>query len=198
MIAEGEERFTIRDLASRADVSATTIYTAFGDKKGLIAAAIEDYFEDLPMAQAIPKTSLADLVAFQDESQGAILANRAYARKYAELYFSRNLDDRIHRAIQGTAIGSGGCLPWLQKAMRDGDMLPGVKLEYIVTLLASQRLLVLHDWARGRMSDDDMTVTKKLVLLILARGVTQGRTQARVAGELTKLLRSATLKQSTG
>jgi hypothetical protein len=82
--------------------------------------------------------------------------------------------------------------------MRDGDMLPGVKLEYIVTLLASQRLLVLHDWARGRMSDDDMTVTKKLVLLILARGVTQGRTQARVAGELTKLLRSATLKQSTG
>ena len=43
MIAEGGEgSFTIRDLASRANVSVTTIYAAFGDKKGLIAAAIEE------------------------------------------------------------------------------------------------------------------------------------------------------------
>ena len=98
MIAEGgESSFTIRDLASRANVSVTTIYAAFGDKKGLIAAAIEDYYEDLPIAHAIPTTSLSALLAFNDEVREAILANKPYAREYAELYFSNNLDPRIFK-----------------------------------------------------------------------------------------------------
>jgi AcrR family transcriptional regulator len=193
MITEGgEESFTIRDLASRANVSVTTIYAAFGDKKGLIAAAIEDYYEDLPLAHAAPKTSLNALLAFQDESREATLANKAYAREYAELYFSKNLDHRIYKAIQETAIGSTGYLPWLQKAIRDGDMIPGINLKYILMLMANQRLLVLHDWAQGRISDEAMTGTTKLIFLILARGITRGATQARVETELKKLLRVTT------
>lgn len=41
MIAEGgSEGFTIRELGRRAKVSVTTIYAAYGEKEGLIAAAI--------------------------------------------------------------------------------------------------------------------------------------------------------------
>jgi len=193
MIAEGgQESFTIRDLACRANVSVTTIYAAFGDKKGLIAAAIEDYYEDLPLAHAAPKIGLTALLAFHDETREAVLANKAYAREYAELYFSKNLDQRIYKAIQETTIGSAGYLPWLQKAMRDGDMIPGINLKYILMLMANQRLLVLHDWAQGRISDEAMTGTTKLIFLILARGVTRGATQARVEAELKKLLRTTT------
>lgn len=191
MIAEGgESSFTIRDLASRANVSVTTIYAAFGDKKGLIAAAIEDYYEDLPIASAAPSTNLTTLLDFNDEVREAILSNKPYAREYAELYFSKDLDPRIMRAIQETSIRSAGCLPWLQKAMRDGDLIPGLNLKYITMLMANQRLLVLHDWAQGRISDEDMMGTTKLVFLILARGITRGATQARVEAELKKALRS--------
>ena len=192
MIAEGgEESFTIRELASRANVSVTTIYAAFRDKKGLIAAAIEDYYEDLPLAHATPKTGLAALLTFQDEAKEAILANKSYAKEYAELYFSKSLDHRIYKAIQETTIGSAGYLPWLQKVMRDGDMIPGINLKYILMLMANQRLLVLHDWAQGRISDEAMTGTTKLIFLILARGITRGATQTRVEAELKKLLRAA-------
>jgi len=196
MIAEGGgESFTIRDLASRANVSVTTIYAAFGDKKGLIAAAIKDYYEDLPLARAAPKTGLTALLRFQDEAREAILANKPYAREYAELYFSKSLDQRIYKAIQETTIGAAGYLPWLEKAMRDGEMVPGIDLTHILMLMANQRLLVLHDWAQGRISDEAMTGTTKLIFLILARGVTRGATQARVETELTKLLRAAKPEQ---
>jgi AcrR family transcriptional regulator len=190
MISEGgENSFTIRDLASRANVSVTTIYAAFGDKKGLIAAAIEDYYEDLPIANAAPTTSLAALLTFNDEVKEAVLSNKPYAREYAELYFSKDLDPRIFKAIQETAIRSAGCLPWLQKAMRDGDLIPGLNLKYITMLMANQRLMVLHDWAQGRISDEDMNATTKLIFLILARGITRGATQGRVEAELKKVLR---------
>ena len=192
MIAEGgENSFTIRDLAGRANVSVTTIYAAFGDKKGLIAAAIEDYYEDLPIANAAPTTSLTALLAYNSEVREAILSNKPYAREYAELYFSNNLDPRILKAIQETTTRSAGYLPWLQKAMRDGEMIPGINLKYITMLMANQRLLVLHDWAQGRITDEDMVGTSNLIFLILARGITRGATQARVEAELKKLLRAA-------
>ena len=191
MIAEGgENSFTIRDLAGRAKVSVTTIYAAFGDKKGLIAAAIEDFFEDLPIAHATPSTGLAALLAFNEGSREAILANKSYSREYAELYFSNNLDPRIFKAIQETTVRSAGYLPWLQKAMRDGEMIPGINLKYVTMLMANQRLLVLHDWAQGRITDEDMSGTSNLIFLILARGITRGATQARVEAELKKLMRA--------
>lgn len=192
MIAEGgEASFTIRDLARRANVSVTTIYAAFGDKKGLIAAAIEDYYEDLPIAQAPPTTSLATMLAANEDVREAILSNKSYAREYAELYFSKNLDHRIYKAIQETTISSAGYLPWLQKASRDGELIPGINLKYITMLMANQRLMVLHDWAQGRISDEDMMDTSKLIFLVLARGLTRGATQARVEAELKRLLRTA-------
>jgi AcrR family transcriptional regulator len=190
MIAEGgESSFTIRDLASRAKVSVTTIYAAFGDKKGLVAAAIEDYYEDLPLAQAAPTTSLGALLAANDDVREAILSNKSYAREYAELYFSKGIDHRIYKAIQETTISSAGYLPWLQKASRDGDLISGINLKYITLLMANQRLMVLHDWAQGRISDEDLMETSKLIFLILARGITRGATQVRVEAEMKRLLR---------
>ena len=76
-----------------------------------------------------------------------------------------------------------------EKAMRDGDLIPGINLKYITLLMANQRLMVLHDWAQGRISDEDMTDTSRLIFLILARGITRGATQVRVETELKRLLR---------
>ena len=191
MIAEGgAEAFTIREMARRAKVSVTTIYTTYGDKLGLIAAAIEDYYQSLPLAHAPQSTSLSALLASKDSVREAILADRPYARHYAELYFSRSVDPRIYNVIRDVSTASGGHTPWLHKVVRDGDLLPGLTLEYVTTLFANHRLLVLHDWAQERVSDDDLGTALKMSFLILARAITRGPSQAQVEAELKKLLRT--------
>ena len=192
MIAEGGSAgFTIRELGRRAKVSVTTIYATYGDKEGLIAAAIQDFFDALPVARVRPTTSLPALLAATDLARDAILANKAYARQYAELFFSGTVDPRIYKAIQDTATASNGRMPWLQKIMREGDLIPGLELGYIVASLANQGLMVLHDWAQGRIKDEDLATAIKMEFLIMMRGVTRGPTQARVESELKKLLRAA-------
>jgi AcrR family transcriptional regulator len=192
MIAEGGSAgFTIRELGRRAKVSVTTIYATYGDKEGLIAAAIQDYFDGLAVARVRPTTSLPALVAATDLARDAILANKAYARQYAELFFSGTVDPRIYKAIQGTATASNGRLPWLQKIAREGDLVPGLELDYVIASLANQGLMVLHDWAQGRIRDEDLATAIKMGFLITARGVTRGPTHLRVEAELKKLLRVA-------
>ncbi len=192
MIAEGgSEGFTIRELGRRANVSVTTIYATYGDKEGLIAAAIQDYYDSLPVSRIRQTTSLPALLSATDLAREAVLANKPYARQYAELYFSGTLDPRIYQAIQDTATKAGGQLPWLQKAFHDGDVVPGLSVEQIMTLLANHRLMVLHDWAQGRIKDEDLGTATRRAFLIMARGVTRGPTQARVDVELKRLLRAA-------
>ena len=192
MIAEGgPEGFTIRELGRRAKVSVTTIYATYGDKEGLIAAAIQDYYDRLPVANAPPSTTLGGVLKAVDQVKEVILANKPYARQYASLFFSSTVDPRIYKVILNTATASAGQRPWFQKAMRDGDVVPGLTPEYIITLLANHRLVVLFDWAQGRIADDDLATATKRSFLIMARGVTRGPTQARVEAELKKLLRAS-------
>jgi AcrR family transcriptional regulator len=192
MIAEGgPEGFTIRELGRRARVSVTTIYATYGDKEGLIAAAIQDYYDGLPVARARQSSSIAGTLAAVDLAREAILANKPYARHYAELFFSSTVDPRIYKAIRDTATSSAGQMPWLQKAVREGDVVPGLTYEQLIDMLANTRLLTLHDWAQGRISDKDLGTATKTAFLVLARGVTRGATQARVEVELKKQLRAA-------
>jgi len=191
MIAEGgSEAFTVRELGRRAKVSITTIYAAFGDKEGLIAAAIQDYYDRLPVAAAPPSASLSGVLKATEMVRDAILANKSYARHYAELYFN-TADRRIHEAIKITASASAGQLAWMQKVMRDGDIVPGLDIDEIIVLLANHRLMVLHDWAQGRISDEDWSTATTRSFLIMARGVTRGPTQERIDAALKKLLRAS-------
>ena len=192
IIAEGgEEAFTIRELGRRAKVSVTTIYATYGDKQGLIAAAIQDYYDGLDVARAPHTNTLAGLLAATDLARDAILANKPYARHYAELFFSGGLDQRIYQAIRDTTTASAGQLAWLQKAIRDGEVVPGLSLDEIAALLTNHRLMVLHDWAQGRIDDEDLSTATRKAFLIMARGVTCGATQTRVEAELKKLLRAS-------
>ena len=194
LIAEGgHDGFTIRDLSRRANVSVTTIYAAFGDKLGVIAAALEDYYDDLDIAHTPRTTSLTALLSSKDHVRDAILSNKPYARRYAELYYSHSTDARIYKAIRAISITAGGHLPWLQKAMRDGDLVPGLTLDYVNDLLANTRLTMLHDWANGRIADDQLGLAIKKTFLLMARAVTCGGTQARVDQELRRLLRAASV-----
>lgn len=190
MIAEGgPEGFTIRELGRRAGVSVTTIYATYGDKEGLIAAAIQDYYDGLPVGRARESTSMPGVMAAIDLACDAILANKPYARQYAALCFSGTVDPRIYRAVQDT-VTDAGRVPWLQKALREGDVIPGLSYEQNVNMIANSRLMVLQDWAQGRITDEDLGWNMKLSFLVQARGMTRGSTQARIEAEMKKQLRA--------
>jgi AcrR family transcriptional regulator len=189
MIAEGgPEGFTIRELSVRAKVSITTIYATYGDKESLVAAAIGDYYQQLPLASAPAPTTLAEVLAANAQARAAIMANKPYARQYAELYFSRTVDPRIYNAIRRTASASAGQLNWFERVKVRGDMLDGLTMEEVAGMLASSRLSVLHDWVQGRVDDAELGRWSDRAFLMFARSITRGDTQAQVEAELIRLL----------
>lgn len=189
MIAEGgPEGFTIRELSQRANVSVTTIYASYGDKEGLLAAAIADYYEQLPMAAAPPPKTLKEVLAATDQGRLAIMENKPYARQYAELYFSGTIDPRVYKAIMDTVSASGGQLHWLEDVGARGDLVPGLTMGEIRVMLANIRLSVMHDWVQGRIDDEELGDWGKRAFLLLARAVTLGSTQAEVDTELRRFL----------
>src|SRR5579859_5185454 len=97
MIAEsGAEGFTIRELTRRAEVSVTVVYSAYGDKEGLLAAAIQDFYEKLDLAHRPAARTLNRVLGDIDEAAAIILANPSYSRSVAALYFSPTVDSRVY------------------------------------------------------------------------------------------------------
>lgn len=189
MIAEGgPEGFTIRELSQRAKVSVTTIYASYGDKEGLLAAAIADYYEQLPFAAAPAPKTLKAVLAATEQARLAVMQNKPYARQYAELFFSGTVDPRVYNAIMDTISESGGQFHWLESVAARGDLLPGLTMNEVRVMLANTRLAVLHDWVQGRIDDDGHAVWSKRAFLLFARAVTRGETQADVDAELARLL----------
>lgn len=192
MIAEGgSEGFTIRELGRKARVSVTTIYATYGDKEGMIAAAIEDFYQRLPLANRPAPSNLQGLLAALDEATAAALANPPYAHHYVDLYLSPTIDPRIHRAIRDTSIASVGYVPWLQRVSRDGDILPGIDVDRLPNTITAHALLVLREWAQGRIAAQQVPTAARIAFLTLLRGVTQGPTHKKVEAALKKSLRAA-------
>ncbi len=184
MIAEkGADGFTIRELTERAEVSITVVYSTYGDKEGLLAAAIQDFYERLPMAQRRAPETLQGVLALTDEAAEIILGNAGYSRSLSDLYFSRTADPRIYMAIRSIAVRMFG--PWLERTTAEKGTVPGLPFEMLCTMLANERWSVIFDWARGRIADADLAKVMKTSFLVIASGLTTGASQT----ELQKALR---------
>ena len=186
MIAEsGGEGFTIRDLTRRAGVSVTVVYSAYGDKEGLLAAAIQDFYDNLPLARRRAATTVDRMLREIDAAARIILDNRAYSRAVAQLYFSPTADDRIYRTIREIAVVT--FLPWLEQARARGETVPGVPIEALTATLANDRWAVIFDWARGRVPDDRLARRMKTSFLVAATGATIGAARREVEAALGAL-----------
>lgn len=183
MIAEsGAEGFTIRELTRRAEVSVTVVYSAYGDKEGLIAAAIQDFYEKLDVARRPVARTLQRVLDDIDEAAAIILANPSYSRSLATLYFSPTADPRIYSAIRDIAVRT--FLPWLEGAISHGETVAGLTVEAMSATLANDRWAVIFDWARGRVEDTQLASTMKTSFLIVASGLSAGRTRAQLDAAL--------------
>lgn len=186
MIAEsGGEGFTIRDLTRRAGVSVTVVYSAYGDKEGLVAAAIQDFYENLPLARRRPSRTLGRILREIDQAARIILANAAYSRALAELYFSRTADARVYATIREIAVVT--FRPWLEHCQSQGETVPGLPIEAMSRTLANDRWAAIFDWARGRVPDEKLAETIKTSFLITATGATTGSARQGVEAALAAI-----------
>lgn len=188
MIAEsGEPGFTVRELAKRARVSVTTVYANFGDKEGVIASAMEDYFRGLTQAQAPVQATLSKILRATDGVRESVLENAGYARAYAAIFFSQSVDPRIYKVIARISFTAAGQGDWILRALRRGEGAPGVTEELVETMLINTRMSLLNDWARGATPEADITHVAKAAFLVLARGMTTGAAQAEAGAALERL-----------
>lgn len=195
MIAEGHASgFTVRELARQAGVSVAVIYSAYGDKEGLIAAAIEDFYRSLPMARREAPSTLAGVLRGIDAATAVVLDNVAYSRALCDLYFSRTVDARVFTAIHNIAVDM--IRPWLQHCVAEGETVPGLPFDDLCFVLARDRWSVLQAWSRGRIADDELSDATRLSFLMLAAGLSVGRIRARVDAELRKLARRRAVRRS--
>ncbi len=185
----GAEGFTIRQLSERAKVSVTMIYATYGDKEGLLATAILDYYDHLTVAAIPAPRTLAEVLAAGDAANAAVITNKGYAREYVRLHFSNTADARIQAAIRKTINTSGGKLQWLEHVGRAGDILEGIPLELIEATLVNLRFGLLHEWVQGRVSDDALAAESRLRFLIFVRSIATGATLRDVEAELRRTLR---------
>ena len=190
LIAErGAYGFTIRELTDLADVSLTFIYSAYGDKEGLVAAAIQDFYLALPVAQRRSPTTLTGLLGDIDEATAVILANAAYSRALADLYFSRTADPRPYAIVRQMAVDT--FLPWLEMIAKNGATVPGLTLDTMCSILANDRWTGIFDWARSRIPDERLAAATKISFLVTASGLTFGPVRDRLDKTLWKLLHTS-------
>jgi AcrR family transcriptional regulator len=190
MIAEsGAEGFTIRELTRRANVSVTVVYSAYGDKEGLIAAAIQDFYERLDLARRPVARTLKRVLSDIDEAAAIILANPSYSRSLAALYFSPTVDPRVYATVRNIAVRT--FLPWLEDAMSHSETVAGPSVETMCATLANDRWAVIFDWARGRVTNMLLADAMKTSFLIVAAGLSTGQTHDKLTAALSQIFRSS-------
>jgi AcrR family transcriptional regulator len=187
LIAEaGEEGFMIRALTLKTGASNTFIYSAFGDKEGVMAAAIVDFHNNLPYTNKLAPSSLTAILREMTVASNTIIANPSYSRAVTDMYFSRTAGFRIHEVLRNVAFHPVG--PWLRRTMDAGCTIKGLAFEDIGDRLTTDRWSVVFDWARGAIPDDRLADRMRLSFLVTAAGLTTGGVRARIDATLAALL----------
>jgi TetR/AcrR family transcriptional regulator, cholesterol catabolism regulator len=183
LLLEGRaDGFTVREVTQRAAASVTVLYSVYGSKEGLIAAAIQHFYVQQEAAQHSASRDL-DGVLFEIEGAAQVtLSHPPYVRSLCDLYFSHAPNNEIYEVIGDIARDT--FLPWLDRVMGEGGTLPGLTRETISGILAGNRWHVISDWARGRIPDGDFAETVKLTFLLIASGMTVGDTRREVDAAL--------------
>lgn len=185
--------FTIREVTQRAKVSATVLYSVYGDKEGLIAAAIQHFYLQLPASQRRASCDLPGVLLEIDEAAAITIAHPAYVRSLCDLYFSHAPSNEIYAVMRGVAMDT--FLPWLEVAMAKAETVSGLSKTVICSILAGNRWHAISDWVRGHTSDEDFADAVKMTFLIVASGLTIGETRRDIDAALLKVAQRMAEKQ---
>tara|TARA_B100000678_G_scaffold239882_1_gene210429 strand:+ start:2242 stop:3009 length:768 start_codon:yes stop_codon:yes gene_type:complete len=187
MIAEGGiENFSIRALCRRADVAQRTLYNAFHDKDRIIALAIRQAYDEVNQFIRY-RTSADTLEGIVDRLISVNQRNlRAphYTRAVTSIYFALNTSTDIWNALREMVFLN--LHQWLNRLQAENQLQEWVEIDQLASDIANLEYSIIHDWAQGRLDDEEYLMRLIKAVLAHAVGVTVGPARE----EATKMLQS--------
>lgn len=169
LIAEGgESNLTISRLCEQAQVSAKAVYLAFGDRDGIILAALAEHMDTIQrfLDVAPPAADTLSILREYDWIAAELFRGPEFARTIIGYYFMA--------APREAAIASLRSVPlarvrrWFAHQKRQGHLIEGLDLDRLAYAQVDGEYTVLQRWASARIADEHMAEELKANFLSIA------------------------------
>lgn len=170
----------MEDVAKRAGVAKRTIYNAFQSKERMIAAAIQQYFEEYA-TRLTYHTEEATLDRMIERLAVVARRNvkiRNYSRALMNIYYTHDVDPEIQHAIY--AIAAESHEPWIRALARKNQLQPWVDPDELVATLVALRYSIAFSWAEGNIPDEDFVIVLVRAFMIHMAGATRGKARKEI------------------
>jgi len=170
---EGYDGLTMRGLAERAGVAATTVFNIFGTKESLVAEAVHDRFDALSLGVTPARTlTIDDLVAHEEWMASTVLQNASYARAMVILYFSESVQNQVVDLLRNASTQAFKV--YFAQARERQVLADWVDSDVVARMISNQLFSVVHDWAIGEIADDNLADHMKLAFALILSSVLVG------------------------
>ncbi|WJS98722.1 TetR/AcrR family transcriptional regulator [Novosphingobium humi] len=185
VIAEnGITALNMNDIGRRAGVAKRTLYNAFQTRERMIAAAIQEYFEEYVSRITFAQPS-GTLLHNLERMISVVQRNRRipnYIRAIMSLYFSPEVDEDIWLAMHSMATRQNRA--WIENLAAGKQLQAWVEVDTLVDDLVRLEYAMINDWARGRIGDDAILVRLITSYLTLILGAVRGGARKEVEAML--------------
>ncbi len=148
----GEDAVTLRKLARKTGLSANTIYRNFGGSRDdIVAAIIRDAFQDIALTVDDELSLDAPGRAPWDYAINQFLENPAF---YKAVTLFRTGDQPLHEARQHLSHLHSKTFEILESAKRDGLLVAGADVDFLVDHFTYVVLGFADRWAKGGIDGD--------------------------------------------
>ncbi len=183
LIAErGIEPVGMRDLADECGVAVTTLYNQFGNREGVIGAALDAVFRDHfePLTERTQNLSPAEqLDARITTATQAILGDlREYSRSTMSFYFSPTPHPVLRAGIHDVVVVDFRHI--VEDVERRGDLEPWTDIQCFTDDIVTQHYSLVMKWVQGYISDQDLRLRCLRAIGTSFIGVTHGKTRSEI------------------
>lgn len=188
IIAEqGIASVAMEDVANRAEVAKRTIYNAFQSKERLIAAAIQQYFDEyaIRLHFETEEATVDGMIERLVISARRNMKIRNYTRALMNVYYTHEVDPEIHDAIYSIAADSHG--PWIRALQAKKQLQPWVDADELVKSMVALRYSLAFAWSEGQMSNEEFMMSLIRGVLLFMAGASRGKARKEIEDRLATL-----------
>jgi len=196
LIAErGYADLTVRDLAERCGVSVPTLYNQFGDKDGVLSAAIEEHFLEVLNSTLVATSSpgYERLILIIDQSAEQILTLSAYHQRLLEAFAAIRSTVPVQQRVANQLAGA--MQEELHVMARQNQLSDWADAPSIAGQMTSASIAVAIVWSAGMVPDNQFAASMQYATGLVLLGVTRGRVR-KVLEERVKMAQQTLTRQS--
>lgn len=177
----------MNEIGQRAGVAKRTLYNAFQTRERMVAAAIQEYFDEY-VGQIAYEHPVGTMLHNLERMISVVQRNqkiRNYIRAIMALYFSPEIDATIWAAMHSMATRPN--LQWLERLRDKKQLQPWVDVNQLVDDVVRYEYATINDWALGRIADDVIVVRLVASYLTFLLGATRGAARKEIEALLLRI-----------